>query len=232
MPSVVAWGVRAVVPDDSGEQATTSAARPTPSPTPEAEPESTPSSPSSPSAIPSSTWPTAQVEGPATPAQEAQRLPTSVAAEPPTALRFPSGTVVRVRPTRTLPDGNLGVPDNLRTAGWWRGGARIGDLYGSMLVAAHVDSADRGLGPFVALLTVPKGARFTVASRNLQQDFQVTARRIIPRERLPRARWVSTFRGPHRLTMVTCAPPYNRARGGYQNLAIVVAKPVGPPRPR
>jgi sortase (surface protein transpeptidase) len=147
-------------------------------------------------------------------------------------VRLHGGRVVRVRPTSTQPDRSLAIPDDLRTAGWWRGGARVGDLYGSMLVAAHVDSTERGLGPFVALLYVARGARITVTSAHLTQVFAVTARRILSRDALPRAAWVSSFSGPHRLTLVTCAPPYVKARGGYQNLAVVVATPVGAPTKR
>ena len=38
--------------------------------------------------------------------------------------------------------------------------------------------------------------------------------------------------GPRRLTMVTCAGPYDAARGGYQNLAVVTARPVTRPASR
>ena len=145
------------------------------------------------------------------------------------SVRLPGGALVRVVPTRTGIDGSLGIPDNLRRAGWWRGGARVGDPFGSMLVAAHVDAVDRGLGPFVALLSVRRGAGITVTSRHLHQQFRVTARRLIDRDRLARAKWVSSYSGAPRLTLVTCAPPYVRSKGGYQRLAVVVASPVGPP---
>ena len=101
-----------------------------------------------------------------------------------------------------------------------------------MLVAAHVDAVHRGLGPFVVLLTVHRGARFGVTSPHLRQEFRVTARRLIARDRLAQARWVSSFAGAPRLTLVTCAPPYVRSEGGYQRLAVVVASPVGPPQHR
>ena len=219
LPSALAWGFQAVTPDSHRTSVADRAPRtPTPSPTP-----------GSPSATPS---PTAQVDAPASPAQQGQRLPSSVAPEPPTHVRLPGGRMVRVRPSNSLPDGSLGIPDDLRTAAWWRGGARLGDLYGSMLVAAHVDSRTRGLGPFVTLLTVRRGARVTVFSPHLRRVYRVEARRVLPRARLAHAHWVSSFRGPHRLTLVTCAPPYVKARGGYQNLAVVVAVPVGPPRRR
>ncbi len=218
LPSALAWGVGSIASDDRH-------------PPPAASPAS--SSPTSgPTSLTPTPSPTSQVDAPANPAQQAQRLPTSVTPEPPTGLSLPGGRTVRVRPSNGLPDGSLGIPDDLRTAAWWRGGARVGDLYGSMLVAAHVDSKVRGLGPFVALLTVRGGAHVTVYSPHLRQVYRVTARRVLPRARLPHAHWVSSFRGPHRLTLVTCAPPYVKARGGYQNLAVVVAVPVGPPRRR
>jgi hypothetical protein len=238
LPSILAWGVRAVTSGSDGDRARTAAERSSPAPTsntptPPVTPSASPSAlPSSSPTAPSSAIPSPQVEGPATPAQQAQRLPTSVVPEPPAALRLPGGKVVRVVPTRTGAGGSLGIPDNLHRAGWWRGGARLGDPFGSMLVAAHVDAVDRGLGPFVVLLSVRRGARFTVASNHLTQDFRVTARRLIARDRLARARWVSSFSGPPRLTLVTCAPPYIRSKGGYQRLAVVVASPVGPPRAR
>ena len=65
----------------------------------------------------------------------------------------------------TSADGALDVPEDIRVAGWWRGGARLGDPFGSMLIAAHVDSRTQGLGPYVALLSVEPGARFEVTGR-------------------------------------------------------------------
>jgi hypothetical protein len=38
--------------------------------------------------------------------------------------------------------------------------------------------------------------------------------------------------GPRRLVMVTCAGPFDESRGGYQNLAIVTARPEGAPTRR
>jgi hypothetical protein len=236
LPSILAWGVRAVSSLGDGDRARPAAERSSPTPTPAPpSPSASASSSSSPSISPSSpatAFSSPQVEGPAAPAQQAQRLPTSVVPEAPASLRLPGGDVVRVVPTRTGVDRSLGIPDNLHRAGWWRGGARLGDPFGSMLVAAHVDAIDRGLGPFVVLLTVHRGVRFGVNSPHLSQQFRVTARRLIPRNRLAQARWVSSYSGAPRLTLVTCAPPYIRSKGGYQRLAVVVATPVGPPRHR
>ncbi len=232
LPSILAWGVRAITSGSDPDQAQQAAEKRSPAPSTDPAP---PSASASPSASPSGTPtapPSLQVEGPAAPAQQAQRLPTSVVPEPPASLRLPGGKVVRIVPTRTGLDRSLAIPDSLRRAGWWRGGARLGDPFGSMLVAAHVDAVDRGLGPFVVLLSVRRGASFVVTSPHLRQEFRVTARRLIARDRLAKARWVSSFSGAPRLTLVTCAPPYVRSEGGYQRLAVVVASPVGAPQHR
>ena len=238
LPSVLAWGVRAITSGSDADQAQQAAETRSPPPSADPAPSSASPSPSAsppPSASPSGTptaLPSLQVEGPAAPAQQAQRLPTSVVPEPPGSLRLPGGKLVRIVPTRTGLHGSLGIPDNLERAGWWRGGARLGDPFGSMLVAAHVDAVDRGLGPFVVLLSVRRGASLVVTSPHLRQGFRVTARRLIARDRLAQARWVSSYSGAPRLTLVTCAPPYVRSKGGYQRLAVVVASPVGAPQHR
>jgi hypothetical protein len=157
----------------------------------------------------------------------AERARSQVVPERPRALSLPSGTRVTVRAVGTARDGRLAVPPGVDTAAWWRGGARIGDPFGSVLVAAHVDSLTEGLGPFAELLQVRAGAIVTVTSRGLTQRYRVETFRVVPQGDLSRQSWIYDAAGPHRLTLVTCAPPYERSRGGYQNLAIVVATPVG-----
>lgn len=147
----------------------------------------------------------------------------------PTSLRLSSGVVVPVRPVSTGADGSLDIPEDIRNAGWWRGGAKLGDPFGSMLIAAHVDSRTQGLGPYAVLLSVSPGARFTATGADgLTQTFAVSERRVVARDKLSTVPDVFSAAGSPRLTMVTCAGPYNRADGGYENLAIVTAKPVAP----
>jgi sortase (surface protein transpeptidase) len=144
-------------------------------------------------------------------------------------VRLPSGRVVPVSGAGTTGSGVLDVPDDVDVAGWWRGGSRVGDPFGSILVAAHVDSDSEGLGPFAELLTVREGARVRLAADGLSQDFEVRSRRLVPQGSLADDGWIYDAGGAVRLTLVTCAPPYDDSRGGYQNLAVVTAVPVGPP---
>lgn len=147
-------------------------------------------------------------------------------AERPLSLRLPSGTVVRVRSAGTRGRGLLDVPDDVTEAGWWRAGARLGDPFGSTLIAGHVDAVDQGLGAFAELLAVREGQRLRVRSRGLEQTFTIRSRRLVPRGDLREQPDIYSVQGPRRLTLVTCAPPYLADRGGYQNLAVVTAVPV------
>ena len=175
--------------------------------------------------------PVPAVEVGASPAQVAQRV-GSVVPEPPTGIRLPNGLRIAVRAVGTRRNGLLDVPDDIRVAGWWKGGSRLGDPFGSSLVAAHVDSTTQGLGPFASLLGVRPGDRVRLWSRGLQQTFAVTSLRLRPRRTIGSGAYLHSPAGPPRLTLVTCAGPYDAARGGYQNLAVITARPLGPARSR
>ena len=168
---------------------------------------------------------------PVRPAGTARRV-GSVSPEVPSALRLPSGTEVPVEAVSSKGDGELAVPDDVRHAGWWRGGSRIGDPFGSTLVAGHVDSATQGLGRFAELLAIRPGQVVLVRTHGLRQAFRVTSLQLVAQGTLSRHPWIYAVDGPRRLTLVTCAPPYVPAGGGYQNLAVVTARPLGDPSPR
>lgn len=156
----------------------------------------------------------------------ARRAPSVIVAEPPVLAILPSGREVLVRSVGTTPTGLLDVPGDIGYAGWWRGGSRLGDPFGSTLVAAHVDSRTQGLGPFAELLTLPRGARMRLSSEHLTQTFEVRSRQLVPQGSLVHETWLFDVSGQRRLTLVTCAPPYDASRGGYQNLAVVTAVPI------
>jgi len=167
----------------------------------------------------------ATAEVPAPPAVPARRA-GAVPPERPLRSRLPNGTVVPIRPVDSRRDGSLAVPKDIRVAGWWRGGSRVGDPFGSTLVAAHVDSFTQGLGPFASLLSVKPGQTVVLSSAHLRQSFRITALRPVPQGSLAQRRWIYSASGPRRLTLVTCAGPYIADRGGYQHLAVITAIPT------
>ena len=156
----------------------------------------------------------------------------SVAPEAPRRTVLPSGTEVPVVAVSTTRDGRLDVPSDVDVAGWWRGGSRIGDPFGSVLLSAHVDSEREGLGPYAELLGVRRGQKVVLTSDTLRQEYVVSSLRLLDKGPLSDHPWVYAPTGAHRLVMVTCAGPFDPSRGGYQNLAVVTATAVGEPTPR
>ena len=154
-----------------------------------------------------------------------------VVPEAPRSLRLPSGRVVPVHAVSTGLHGQLDVPDDPRSAGWWRGGSRVGDPSGKTLLAAHIDSPRQRLGPFAELYDARPGLRVVLRSAGLRQDFRVRSVRLIPRESLTARPGLYSPSGTRRLVLVTCAPPYDPTHGGYQNLVVLVAGPIGPATP-
>jgi hypothetical protein len=148
------------------------------------------------------------------------------------AAQLPSGAVIPILAVSTQADGRLDVPDDIWSAGWWRGGSRLGDPFGSTLLAAHVDSLGQGLGPYAELLSVQPEQRIVLTSATLEQSFQIRSLRLVKQGSLADEPWMFSPQGLRRLTLVTCAPPYDASRGGYQNLAVVTAVPIAEPTPR
>ena len=153
----------------------------------------------------------------------------AAAPEAPRSVRLPSGRSVRVVPVSTTADGSLDLPGDVDVSGWWRGGSRLGDPFGSVLLAAHVDSVTEGLGPYAELLSVRAGDPVVLTSAHLRQEYVVSELRLLGKGPLSEHPWVYSAAGPHRVTLVTCAGPYVPRQGGYQQLAVVTATAVGGP---
>lgn len=186
--------------------------------------------PEDPAPVTSSAEP-AVTSGAVTPATPGRQTGT-VIPEVPRSATLPSGKVVPILPVATEPDGTLDVPGDITVAGWWRGGSRLGDPFGSTLLSAHVDSSTQGLGPYAELLSVEPGASVVVTSKNLSQAFTVTSLELIDKGTLSEHPEIFSPSGDRRLTLVTCAGPYLPTQGGYQRLAVVTADAVGQPTAR
>ncbi len=165
-------------------------------------------------------------------ADSARAAASEVRDSRPTAVELPSGATVPVRAASTDRRGLLRVPRDVRFAGWWDGGARVGAAYGAIVVAGHVDSATQGLGPFAELLGVDRGDTVEVAAGRLRQPFVVTEVDLVPKTTLETRGDLFAAAGPPRLVLITCAGAYDPARGGYQDLAVVTALPSAPAHAR
>jgi hypothetical protein len=156
----------------------------------------------------------------------------AVVPRPPRLIRLPIGRWIQLHPVATTSNGVLDVPGDVDVAGWWEGGSRLGDPSGSMLVAAHIDARRQGPGPFASLLTARPGERIRVRGGGLGQTYEVGTLRLRPQGTIAPTSWLHSPRGPARLTLVTSAGPSSPDLGGYQDLAVIVAFPIGEVRRR
>lgn len=162
----------------------------------------------------------------------ARRAASQVRPARPTRVALASGTKVSIIEVSTLPDGTLDAPEDIGIAGWWDGGARIGDPYGAIVVAAHVDSVVQALGPFSELLGTQPGDRLTLWSPHLEQSFAVTSVTLVPKGNPAEIRQLFSADGRNRLVLITCAGPYDPGGEGYQNIAVITAISAGAPERR
>jgi LPXTG-site transpeptidase (sortase) family protein len=130
-----------------------------------------------------------------------------------------------VRPASTV-DGELKVPENVRHVGWWDGSARVGDPYGSTVIAGHVDSASGGLGFFSRLLSIKKGERVTLRSGSHSLTYRIVSVKSVSRTRLATTSAVLDQSGEHRMVLITCTGTFRPGRGYDRNL-VVIGKPLG-----
>lgn len=143
------------------------------------------------------------------------------------------GDRAEVRPVSTV-DGELRVPEEVQHLGWWDGSAAVGDPFGNVVVAGHIDSATEGLGFFARLPGVAVGDEVEVRGRSGGRDQQLTYR-VTRIDRVDKGALATGSRAfdqtgaPH-LVLITCTGAYLPDRGGYQQNLVVTATPLGAPR--
>lgn len=122
-------------------------------------------------------------------------------------------------------DGQLALPEDPGTVGWWVGSTPAGDPRGSTILAGHVDSASQGLGALAVLRTLPLGtAVVLVDAFGTSHPYRVAARRSYPKTALPRE--VLRARGVPRLVLITCGGPFDQVRRSYRDNLVVYAVPA------
>jgi hypothetical protein len=146
----------------------------------------------------------------------------------PTGVVLPSGDAVGVVPSGVRDDGTLAVPDDPARAGWWTGGARPGERYGGVVIAAHVDSRVHGIGAFAQLLDVRPGASVRVGGgAGVSLRYRVSSVRQVDKARLAHGTDAFAQEVPNRLVLITCSGPFDPRRHRYRDNLVVIADPVG-----
>jgi len=127
------------------------------------------------------------------------------------------------------PAGNVAIPANVGTVGWYRFGSGLGDP-GSTVIGGHVDSAAQGDGAFARLSDLDPYDRIVVSgSDGKDRAFTVVGREEYPKAAIELDRYFATT-GPSRLTLITCGGPFDRATGHYRDNVVVTAVPASTAR--
>jgi LPXTG-site transpeptidase (sortase) family protein len=154
----------------------------------------------------------------------------------PEHLTLPGNATAAVRPAATV-DGVLRVPENVRHVGWWDGSAWAGEIFGSTVIAGHVDSDADGIGFFARLLRIKVGDTITLQGDTItlhgnshRLKYRVTSVKKVDKKALATNSRAFQQTGPHRLVLITCTGNFHRDRGGYDSNLVVVTKPLGPAR--
>jgi hypothetical protein len=144
----------------------------------------------------------------------------------PTRVVLPDGTSAPVVPVGLHDDGSLVIPDDVRTVGWWTGGSKAGEPYGSVVLAGHVDSATRGIGVFAALRHVSPRQVVSLDGGALRARYQVVSATQVPQARISKDAGIFALDGAPRLVLITCGGPFDPVRHRYQDNLVVVATPL------
>ena len=149
--------------------------------------------------------------------------PVHVTPAPPVRIEIPALKVTAAIQGVTSVDGELGVPDDPMTVGWWTGAAQPGSPSGSVVLDGHVDSASRGLGAFFALTTLHEGDAVTLTtSRGDRVAYLVTARRSYSKAAgLPADLFAAG--GPARLVLITCGGQFDKEALSYEDNIVIFA---------
>jgi hypothetical protein len=168
--------------------------------------------------------------GPPPPAAVAAVPTSQVRAFVPTRLVLPSGREAAVHPAGVGPDGALDVPQHPAAVGWWTGGARVRDPFGSVVLAGHVDSRRFGVGAMAELLDARVGDLVQAGNDAGAASYRVERVLDVPKADLVTGTDVISRDGPPRLVLVTCGGAFDPRTHRYADNHVVVATAAaGPP---
>lgn len=135
------------------------------------------------------------------------------------------GTDAPVVPVGVDERGEMAVPDDVRTVGWYRFGPVPGTA-GSSVLAGHVDDRIQGRGAFYRLVELAPGDPVLVGSADgSERRYLVVDVERVDKTRLPTAQLFARD-GPPLLTLITCGGEFDRAAGHFRDNVVVHARPA------
>jgi hypothetical protein len=128
----------------------------------------------------------------------------------------------------TTADGELEVPLNPRTVGWWKYGAKPGATVGTAILAGHINYAGV-TGSMAEIGRLSPGDEVDVYGRQNADHrhrvrFTVTGVRIYHKTHLP-YKQIFDQHSVGRIAIVTCGGPFDASTGNYRDNIVVFAVP-------
>ncbi len=128
----------------------------------------------------------------------------------------------------TTPDGELEIPLDPKTVGWWQYGAKPGATVGTAILAGHINYAGV-TGSMARIGTLDPGdAVFVFGKQNAQAKhevrFTVTGVRTYHKTHLPYQE-IFDQKSVGRIAIVTCGGPFDASTGNYLDNIVVFAVP-------
>lgn len=132
-----------------------------------------------------------------------------------------------IAPVGVESDGTMEIPDSAATAGWYRFGATPGSETGNVVLAAHVDDATIGLGPFSRIKELDQGDTVTVTQDDgTQTQYRVTRSEQTSKQNVDMS-LVFDDSNTQQLVLVTCGGRFDWDTRHYEDNVMVWAEPVG-----
>lgn len=141
----------------------------------------------------------------------------------PATIRIPAiGVEASVEKVGTLANGQMGVPGNVDSAGWYEPGTKPGD-HGNAVIAGHVDSKS-GPAIFYKLDQLKKNDVIEVEDEagNIL-TFQVYDLKTFPRLEAP-VEEIFGFTYRKTLSLITCTGDFNRSERTHEKRLVVYAE--------
>jgi hypothetical protein len=155
--------------------------------------------------------------------------PTAMALITPDQIEIPKlGVRAPIVDVGTGADGELDVPLNPKTVGWWSAGARPGASRGTAILAGHINySGVEGALAHIGSLN-PGDTVYVDGQRNGKASrlgFHITGVRTYNKQALPYQQ-IFDQNSVGRLAIVTCGGPFDAATGNYLDNIVAYAVPA------
>ncbi|SDF68698.1 Sortase (surface protein transpeptidase) [Blastococcus aurantiacus] len=147
-------------------------------------------------------------------------------ASAPTRISAPSlGVDAPVDAVGIAADGQMELPEDVSSVGWYRFGPVPGTA-GSAVLAGHVDDRVQGPGALYPLKDAAVGDEVVVTdAAGALTRWRVVSREVITKQALPVER-IFARDGAPRLTLITCGGPFLPEYRSYRDNVVVVAEPT------